>query len=502
MFSFLYKILFGILIGILFLPYFVIENKPMPLGCNIVSPKFSYSNAELLIDETYYDTEEKKLYLNHAIFDRIIKEIQLAETYLIMDFSLWNPWNLYSNNETNLTNYTKELYETIINKRIQDPEIPILIITDPINRLYGDNELFYFKEFRESNINVIYANLNLLPDPNFLYSKQVDFWSKFYPLDENGNKIFPNLIETDGEKLTLKQIIEALHLKSNHRNVLIAGHKNNKSRAIIGSFNPSNNSIYNSNLAVLVQGVVADYAAKSELAIAKWSLNEKESDLINNINRINQLLINKSSYDEFVSDYSGITYLSEGKIKNVILKLLDNTNDSTRIDICMLYLSDKDVLKSIESSARRGSKIRLILDQNLNAFGIKKNGIPNQNTVRKLKSLARDFDLEIRWANTLENGKYHSKALRIYDYQRDFLLLGSANFTRKSLGNYNLEANLLLDSVLAVNRDFDYYFDNLWFNNRGFEETFAYEFDKEPKWKEFLLFLLYEFQELTNFSSY
>ena len=345
-----------------------------------------------------------------------------------------------------------------------------------------------------------YHGLKMIP--NFLYSKQVDFWSKFYPLDENGNKIFPNLIETDGEKLTLKQIIEALHLKSNHRNVLIAGHKNNKSRAIIGSFNPSNNSIYNSNLAVLVQGVVADYAAKSELAIAKWSLNEKESDLINNINRINQLLINKSSYDEFVSDYSGITYLSEGKIKNVILKLLDNTNDSTRIDICMLYLSDKDVLKSIESSARQGSKIRLILDQNLNAFGIKKNGIPNQNTVRKLKSLARDFDLEIRWANTLKNGQYHSKALRIYDYQRDFLLLGSANFTRKSLGNYNLEANLLLDSVLAVNRNFDYYFDNLWFNNRGFEETFAYELDKEPKWKEFLLFLLYEFQELTNFSSY
>jgi hypothetical protein len=45
---FFFKLLSGAAFGIAVLPYIVIPKLPMPVGCNLLSPYFSYTDVDLL----------------------------------------------------------------------------------------------------------------------------------------------------------------------------------------------------------------------------------------------------------------------------------------------------------------------------------------------------------------------------------------------------------------------------------------------------------------------
>jgi phosphatidylserine/phosphatidylglycerophosphate/cardiolipin synthase-like enzyme len=86
--------------------------------------------------------------------------------------------------------------------------------------------------------------------------------------------------------------------------------------------------------------------------------------------------------------------------------------------------------------------------------------------------------------------------------QQDILFLGSANWTRRNIGNLNLEANLLLANAPAVSEAFDVYFESIWNNTRGYNESLPYEEWAETgwilKWKKWL----YRFQEWSGASTF
>ncbi len=71
--------------------------------------------------------------------------------------------------------------------------------------------------------------------------------------------------------------------------------------------------------------------------------------------------------------------------------------------------------------------------------------------------------IEVRWYRTHGN-KFHTKLLIIHRGDEVFATLGSANFTRRNLADYNLEANAAftvnVDSSLA--QQLDAYFNRLW----------------------------------------
>jgi len=61
-----------------------------------------------------------------------------------------------------------------------------------------------------------------------------------------------------------------------------------------------------------------------------------------------------------------------------------------------------------------------------------------------------------------------------------FASLGSANLTRRNIGNYNLEANVVVDtaanSVLAL--QLTEYFERLWHNNRSVGVVYTDPFER------------------------
>ncbi len=503
------KFFVGALIGVLLLPYLVIPNKEMPEGSDLNSPFFNYEEVRLLEDRTFRDVVEEKNILNHNILDALINEINSAETFLILDFFLWNEWKCKLSKKEDLIKISESLVQAIISKRTKDPQIPILIITDPINRLYGNQVPEFFKRLASLGIPVVFTDLTALPDSNWIYSKQIRFWSKFYTFSLNTNKfrIFPNIVESKGKRLSFSEFFKALHLKANHRKILISGYKNKPNRVIVGSFNPSDGSSLNSNLAASVSGPIADYIARSELSIVQWSTSNKGNLLGNRLHledvlrSLDRILIKKNNFKRFALRKTGVQFLSEGSIGNSLIKNLEASGEGTSIDIAMFYLSDRTFVKALKAAAKRGANIRLLLDQNKYAFGFKKMGIPNRSIADELMQLDEVNSIQIHWASAESHAQYHTKAIRIFDKERDLVYIGSANLTKRSLSNFNLESTLVFNHVLPISNAFDAYFDNIWNNEIGYNESFEYKALKNPKWMQYIRLFFYRFQEWSQISS-
>jgi phosphatidylserine/phosphatidylglycerophosphate/cardiolipin synthase-like enzyme len=127
-------------------------------------------------------------------------------------------------------------------------------------------------------------------------------------------------------------------------------------------------------------------------------------------------------------------------------------------------------LAALRRAVRSGAGVRLILDVNRDAFGREKIGVPNRPVAAALMAAARRVggDLQVRWAAT-RGEQFHLKAMAIRDAARSrhVLLLGSANWTRRNVGNYNLEANLLLQNAREPVAQYFEVFERLWNNASG-----------------------------------
>ncbi len=285
--------------------------------------------------------------------------------------------------------------------------------------------------------------------------------------------------------------------------MLVAGRRAwGETRAIVTSLNPADGSANHSNIGLLVDGAVARYAARSEMAVAAWSsrnagnvyggLNVELSDTLKQLH----LLISKPQDSEMaIEKQASVAWRSEGAIRKELIAQLNKTERGSRIDLAIFYFSDRRMVKALKAAINRGAEVRLLMDVNRDAFGRKKNGVPNRPVAAELMEL-REFagNITVRWANT-HGEQFHSKALRIIGVKQDILFLGSANWTRRNLGNLNLEANLLLEQSGEVGLKFDVYFQSLWDNSQGLEESVPYTTWREKGWRLLMKKYLYRLQE-------
>ena len=132
----------------------------------------------------------------------------------------------------------------------------------------------------------------------------------------------------------------------------------------------------------------------------------------------------------------------------------------------MFYLADRDIVDALIDASRRGVEIRLLLDPNKDAFGYSKSGIPNRPAASELVSRS-DGAIKVRWYRT-HGEQFHTKLVAVRSADRLWLTAGSANLTRRNIGDYNLEANLAIDAERSsrLAADYERWFETLW-NNRG-----------------------------------
>lgn len=447
------------------------KAKPLPKGLSLEGPPRAVPEVEFLTDITYQKAGQPVR--EQVIFNRMCRIIDDAERFILLDLFLFN--SVHSQGET-MPALFDGMARRLVEKKQRSPQVDIVLVTDAINRSYGATEPEQFKRMRASGVRIIYTDTSRLRDSNFIYSA---WWGLFCQwFGTQGTGWLPSPFAPNGPAMTMRGYLSLFNFKANHRKVVA-----NESEALVTSANPHDASAHHSNIAFVARGAVVQDVIEAEAAVASLS---------------GEVL---PRWEIPVRPESGqvhLRLLTEGKIKARLLAALARCGDGCSVRMAMFYLSDREVIAGLLAAAARGAEVQLLLDPNKDAFGRKKNGIPNRPVAQELveKSQGR---IQVRWYGT-HGEQFHSKLTMISLPKETVLIGGSANLTRRNLDDLNLEACLEAtapaDSQVA--RDAAGYFERVWHNRNGVYSLDYKEFAEESMLK----YAVYRFQEASGMSTF
>lgn len=458
------------------------STKSLPEGINVEGTTYKVppQNVEFLYDLTYQDSEKKRVIEQH-IFDEFFSLIEQAEHYILMDVFLYN--SFVKESPVIHRNLASELTTAILKKRKEKPNAKITVITDPINTVYGGDKNKELEFLKEKGIDPIITDLNQLRDSHPLYSSLWRIKTKWLGNSDKGG-IWPHPFSGEDDKVTLRSYLAMMNFKANHRKVLVTDHQDTFA-TLVTSANPHDGSSAHSNVGLRIIGELGRDVYLAEKAVADFSEG-----------RIFSPSIEAKKYPEGTVE---VQLLTEKKIKEQVLEAIADTQIGDSVHLAMFYLSDRNVMHALLKAAKRGADVSLILDPNKDAFGFTKTGVPNRPVAHELVKKS-EGKIKIRWYDT-HGEQYHTKMLFVKkQYGKSIFILGSANFTRRNLENFNLEMNVkvVASPSTKVMRDVEKYWNRLW-NNEGGLYTLEYSYYEDSSlWKQFR----YRFQEFTGLSSF
>jgi phosphatidylserine/phosphatidylglycerophosphate/cardiolipin synthase-like enzyme len=263
---------------------------------------------------------------------------------------------------------------------------------------------------------------------------------------------------------------------------------------IVGSANPHDASSAHSNVALRLGGEALRPLLESELDIARFS-GWQGTTIADAAQRARAAVAPDATAGE-----TRVAIATEGAIRDRLVDALAATQAGDSIDIAMFYLSDRPVIRELLAAAQRRVMIRVLLDPNKDAFGFEKSGLPNREVASELVA-ASSGTIKLRWYRT-HGEQFHVKLAAIRSDHRLWLMLGSANFTRRNIGDYNLEANAIVSAPLGsrIDAQESTWFETLWNNHPGgIEYTADTDLYADPSQGRYWL---YRFMEASGMSMF
>lgn len=454
--------------------------KPLPEGISIEGElvQVTEDQVEFLSDSTYINNDKKRQ-SNQEIFDRVFSMIKNAQEFILIDMFLFG-----SGNEP-YRDIAKELVDSLIEKKQEIPDIDITFITSAYNTMYADFSTHpLLHKLQNENIRVVPSNIMKLRDSNPFYSAFWRITAGLFPVPNNG--FITNPLSDYPKKIGIRNFLTLLNFKANHRKVVIADN-GDRVASLVTSGNPHGPSSAHSNVALYFES-------------ENWRDLYASEQVVFALSGIDDTLPKKQEQKNTSDAKLTLQVLTEKKIKNSILSAIQETKKDDQIKLAMFYLSDRDIIKSLIAAGNRKVKIKIILDPNKDAFGIEKNGIPNRQSGYEILQNTDD-SVELRWYDT-HGEQYHTKLLLIDKKDQDsIMILGSANYTKRNLDDFNLETNIFLKGT-STTMPFikaNNFFDTAWSNPDGKVYTTEFEtYKDDSKLKAWI----YRFQEALGMSTF
>lgn len=458
-------------------------------------------DLRLFYDESWID-EQGSRRLEQAVFDAKFDLIAQAQRLLVIDMFLFNAWQ-GPVPETHRA-LSAELTQALITRKQVLPGMTIIVISDPINTVYGSLKSTHFQALRSAGIMVVETHLAALQDSNPLWS---GLWRIFMaPWGNSQGTLLPNPF---GEgKVSVRSYLALLNFKANHRKLLVADDGLGGLTGMVSSANPHDGSSAHRNVAIQFSGASAVDLLAGELALLHMN---GAADAIKAIRRsldelglgavVGESVTGKrfSTNEVLVAasvDTPQVRVISEARIRDTVLQMLNKAGSGDAVDMAMFYLSDRKIVLALIAARERGAVVRVLLDVNSDAFGRKKNGVPNRPVAAELVGAG----VSVRWCATLGE-QCHAKWLHVGTGQQHAYVLGSANFTRRNLHNFNLETNVLVQTVEPDDliRQMSDFFEVQWGNTNGRTYSVPYEeFANDALWQR----LQYRFMEASGLSTF
>ncbi|MBM7097862.1 phospholipase D family protein [Bacillus sp. H-16] len=453
-------------------------NKSLPEGISFEGD-IHEGEVSFLTDITYSGVDGEAVH-EQAIFEEVHSMIAEAEDFILVDMFLFN------DEYERVAEYPRvsgELVDALVGKKEADPGMEIVVITDPINTFYGSYFPESLAELEDAGIRLVLTDLTELRDSNPVYSGVWRAGVQWFGNKEDGGWL-PNPFSPDSPDGTVRSYMRLLNFKANHRKVIVT-----ERQGLVTSANPHDASGYHSNIAFTVTGGILEDLIESEKAVAVMSgAGESWFDGFH---------VSEDARQSERAD-TLVQLVTEGKIREGILEELALAGDGDTVYLGAFYLSDRLVVEGLLEAAGRGADVRVILDANKDAFGREKNGVPNRPVAHELV-MESDWGVEVRWYNT-QGEQFHTKLVLIDRGDESVVIGGSSNFTKRNLGDLNLETNLKVmgASNSEVMTDVRAYFDLMWMNEEA-QFTVGYE---EFADDSFMNRWLYRFQEWSGLSTF
>ncbi|GHC30553.1 phospholipase D [Aidingimonas halophila] len=449
-------LLLAVLVGCLAMAMYQ-TRKPLPPGVGEAGPLRDSASVAFLYDETFRDPDGHAA-TDQSIFDDILTLIGQAERLLVIDMFLFN--DFAGSAQGDYRPLSSQLTQALIERKQSVPELDIVVITDPINTLYGSLEPDHFRDLREAGVVLVTTDLHRLRASN-------PTWSGFWHLccawlgNDTGGGWLPNLLGPG--KVTLRGYLDMLNFRANHRKTLVADHGDSWV-GLVTSMNPHDASSRHTNTALRFSGAAALDLLNTEWRVAHWSggdIGDRPAERV------------MAATTESAGSSARLQILTEGRIRDALLASVDGTVDGDRLDIAVFYLSHRPMVAALKRARQRGVTIRLLLDPNRDAFGLEKNGIPNRQVAHELHRAG----VEIRWCATNGEQCHPKMLLKTPAEGPSELIIGSANFTRRNLDNLNLETSvrLLADAEQSAMADAVAFFERHWHNRHDRRYSVGYE---------------------------
>lgn len=448
--------------------------KTLPDGVSFQGEPMATEEVTFVADTSWVD-ENGQRHLHQAIFNDVFRIIAQANKLIVMDMFLYNDFQGPVPETTRPL--AGELTDALVAKKISRPTMDIVVITDPVNELYGGLPSPHFKRLKEAGVRVVVTDLHKLRDSNTVYSF---FWRIFAkPFGNAPASTLPNPIGPG--RVSIRTYLELVNFKANHRKVLIAD-SGDDYVGFVSSANPHDGSSAHRNAAIRFTGAAVADLLKTENAVLAFSGQAPmEVDIT-------------ATKVEFGPTVQVVT---EGKIKDAVLSRLNRTGPGQKIDLMMFYLSDREIIRALLRAHELGAEVRLLLDPNKDAFGREKNGVPNRPVAYELNKAG----IPLKWCNS-QGEQCHAKMLMIHDETGGSVIIsGSANFTRRNLTDFNLETDVVVtgSSNAAVFMDARAYFDDTWNSATDRQFSVPYERFEDGSWWHRQL---YRFMECSGISSF
>ncbi|CAD2081615.1 phospholipase D [Jeotgalicoccus coquinae] len=471
-----------ILAALILIPFVVSGVRyfmPVPAGVSFESEEYQTDDATFLYDLTYTNNDDA-ITQEQEIFEEVYTMIGEAEEFLVIDMFLFN--DDYNHETLDFPPLSQNLTDKLTAKKSENPDMEIIFITDGINTFYDTYMPPHINELKKAGIEVIFTDLSKLRDSNPLYSGFYRTYFQWFGTSEDQWMI--NALRPQGPEVNIRSYLTMLNFKANHRKLII-----NEKNGLVMSANPHDASVHHSNIAMKLNGDILYDLLQSERAVVNFSGGNTRvfSDFADK-------LPEKTEDDE--GQYT-VQLITEGKIKDNILEMVNAAEEGDKLSVGLFYLSDRDIVEAFKAALDRNVEMNMILDINQDAFGNEKNGVPNRPVADELTT--HDNPANIRWYKS-GGEQYHAKFIMLEAEGEVIFNGGSANFTRRNLENYNLETNVLVtapaDSDFAG--EITEYFNRLWTN-----EDADYTLDYEEEAEESLMkTILYRVQEATGLSTF
>ncbi|MDN3554851.1 phospholipase D family protein [Halomonas maura] len=395
--------------------------KPLPEGIGEAYPVRGVDAVRFLADETWYDAGGDR-HRRRVIFDEVLDLIGQAQRLVVVDMFLFNDFAGEARGHE-FRPLSAQLTRALVRQRQRHPDLQAVLITDPLNTLYGGLELDHLQRLRQAGVSVVMTDLTRLRASNPL-------WSGLWHLGPRwlGNSAqagwLPNVLGPG--RVTLRSYLAMANFNANHRKTLVVDHGEDWA-GLVTSANPHDASSLHGNVALRFEGAAALDLLASERAVASWSGVEVPGPM-------------SPAGDDVVPGLR-LQLLTEGAILDALLTAVERTQEGDRLDVAVFYLAHRDLIEALIAARRRGVEVRVLLDPNQEAFGIDKGGIPNRPVADELATAG----ITVRWCAT-RGEQCHSKLLFRHpaDGGEAELILGSANFTRRNLDDLNLETSVRL----------------------------------------------------------